>query len=251
MNQNKVHTKVTDESQSALKRYQQVVVGSSSLAYTVKFELISSLLCGFPGAVGLWLRSRFYPFLLKQAGRGVVIGAQTIVHHPQKISLGRKVAISYGCLLDARGDSNQGIFIGDNVIIGRSTAIVCKDGNITIGNNVGIGANSHLSAVSGNKLVIGDNVLIAPKVYIGGISYHFDRTDIPIAEQGINPQGGSSIGDNVWLGANVTVLDGVSIGNDAIVASGAVVTNDIPSFGIAMGVPAKVVRSREQEPVSA
>jgi acetyltransferase-like isoleucine patch superfamily enzyme len=98
-------------------------------------------------------------------------------------------------------------------------------------------------------LEIGDQVLIAPHVYIGGVSYHFDRTDLSIAEQGVNPQGGAYIGDNVWLGANVTVLDGVTIGHDAIVAAGAVVTKDIPPFGIAMGVPAKVVRSREKTPV--
>jgi acetyltransferase-like isoleucine patch superfamily enzyme len=245
----KVHSKVTDESQSALKRYQQIVVGSPSLGYTIKYELITSLLSGFPGAMGLWLRSRLYPYLFNHTGRGVVIGAHILVHHPGKISLGRKVAISYGCLLDARGESNQGIIIGDNVIIGRDAAIVCKDGDITIGNNVGIGSNSHLSSVSGNKLEIGDQVLIAPHVYIGGVSYHFDRTDLSIAEQGVNPQGGAYIGDNVWLGANVTVLDGVTIGHDAIVAAGAVVTKDIPPFGIAMGVPAKVVRSREKTPV--
>jgi acetyltransferase-like isoleucine patch superfamily enzyme len=245
MKQTKVITKITDESQSALKRYQQVVIGSESLSFTIRYELITSLLGGFPGALGLWLRSKFYRSLFKQAGRGLVLGGQTIVHYPQKISLGRNVAISYGCLLDARGDSNDGIRIGDNVIIGRSSSIVCKDGDINIGNNVGIGANCSLTAVSGNRLEIGNNVMIAPFVYFGGVSYNFDQTDISIADQGVNPQGGACIGDNVWLGVNVTVLDGVSIGHDAIVAAGSIVTKDIPPYGIAMGVPAKVVRMRD------
>jgi acetyltransferase-like isoleucine patch superfamily enzyme len=246
MKQKKVHAKITDESQSAIKRYQQVIVGSESFVYTIQYELITSLLSGFPGALGLWLRSRFYPYLFKKAGRGIVIGNQFIVHYPKKISLGRNVGISYGCLLDARGDSNQGIVIGDNVIIGRDSAIVCKDGDIIIGNNVGIGANSHLSAVSGNKLSIGDDVLIAPYVYMGGISYNFDRTDVPITEQGVYPKGGVCVENDVWLGANVTIVDGVTVGHGAIVAAGAVVTKDIEPFGIAMGVPAKVVRTREQ-----
>jgi acetyltransferase-like isoleucine patch superfamily enzyme len=199
----------------------------------------------FPGALGLWLRAKFYPGLLKQAGRGAIFGEGTVLHYPKKIALGKGVAMAYGCLLDARGTSNQGITIGDNVIIGRNTSIVCKDGDIRIGNEVGIGAGCMLSAVSGNRLEIGDHVMIAPYVYIGGVSYNFERTDMPLYEQGTHPQGGSRIGDNVWLGANVTVLDGVDVGQNAIVAAGAVVTKDIPAGGIAAGVPAKLLRMRE------
>jgi acetyltransferase-like isoleucine patch superfamily enzyme len=136
--------------------------------------------------------------------------------------------------------------MGDNVIIGRDTTVGCKDGDIRIGNNVGIGSNCSLSAVSGNTLEIGDNVMIAPYVYLGGISYNFELTGVPIFDQGVNPQGGIRIEDDVWLGANVTVIDGVTIGHDAIVAAGAVVTKNIPPLGIAMGIPAKVVKMREQ-----
>jgi acetyltransferase-like isoleucine patch superfamily enzyme len=224
-----------------------VIVGSHSLGYTLHYELVNLLFRNFPGAIGLWLRGKFYPGLLKKAGRGTIFGEGTTFHHPRKISLGKGVAMSYGCLLDANGNSNQGILIGDNVIIGRNTSIVCKDGDITIGNQVGIGANCMLSAVSGNRLEIGNQVMIAPFVYIGGTSYNFERTDIPIYEQGVNPQGGSRIGDNVWLGANVTILDGVNIGQGAIVAAGAVVTKDIPPLGIAAGVPARLLRYRNED----
>jgi acetyltransferase-like isoleucine patch superfamily enzyme len=240
----KVHSQITDETQSGLRRYQQIIVGSKSLAFTIKYEIISSIFGSFPGALGLLLRGRLYKLLLKQIGRGAVIGEGIAVHHPQKISLGRKVAISYGCLLDARGDTNAGIVIGDNVIIGRNSSIVCKEGDIFIGNNVGIGANSTIGAVAGNTIVIGDNVLIAPYVYIGGSSYHTERIDIPFSLQGLDPQGGVSVGDNTWLGANVTLLDGVSVGHDAIIAAGAVVTRNVPDFAIAMGIPAKVVKVR-------
>ena len=244
MLQESLQSRVTDESKSALKRYQQVIVGSHSLWFTLYYEMANLLFRNLPGGIGLWMRGKFFRGFFKQIGRGVVIGEGTFFQHSRKIVLGRAVAISSGCLLDAAGTSNQGISIGDNVIIGRNASIVCKNGDIHIGNNVGIGANSSLSAVSGNQLEIGNNVMIAPFVYIGGVSYHFDRTDVPIGKQGVNPLGGACVGDNVWLGVNVTVLDGVTIGHDAIVAAGSVVTKDVPPFGVAMGVPAKVVKTR-------
>ena len=54
----------------------------------------------------------------------------------------------------------------------------------------------------------------------------------------------TTIGDRVWLGAKVTVLKGVTIGNDAVIGAGSVVTKDIPPHGIAVGVPAQVIKSK-------
>ena len=53
------------------------------------------------------------------------------------------------------------------------------------------------------------------------------------------------MGDNVWLGAGASVLDGVTLGRDVVVGAGAVVTSDLPDGSVAVGVPARVVRSRE------
>jgi acetyltransferase-like isoleucine patch superfamily enzyme len=246
----KVHKQITDGSKSPLQRYQQIVVGSSNLAYTLKYELISGLLENFPGAPGLWLRSKFYRLLFNKVGRGVVIGAHTVIHHPKKITLGDAVAISYGCYLDARGEKNKGITLGDNITIGRNSNLVCKEGDITIGDEVGIGMNCTLSAVAGNTIEVGNHVLIAPYVYLGGVSYHFDRIDVPIADQRQNPKGGISIDDDVWIGANATILDGVNIGKGAILAAGTVVTSDIPPYAIVAGVPAKILRYRGETDLS-
>jgi acetyltransferase-like isoleucine patch superfamily enzyme len=247
MNSKKAHRLVTDESTSPIKRYQNIVVGDSRLGFTIKYELITGLFGSFPGAMGLWLRNRFYSQIIQFIGRGVVFGKGTVFHYPQRTKLGDRVAISYNCLLDARGNSNKGITIGNDVIIGRNTSLICKDGEIKIGNNVGIGANSTISAVAGNSIDISENVLIAPNGYLGGISYHTKSIDKPIVSQGIDPKGGIRVGKNSWLGVNVTILDGVDIGQDVIVAAGAVVTKDIPAYGVAMGIPAKIVKYREKE----
>ena len=65
----------------------------------------------------------------------------------------------------------------------------------------------------------------------------------PIRLQGVSRQG-IHIGPNCWVGAKVTVLDGVTIGEGSVVAAGAVVTKDIPPYSIAAGVPAKVIKRR-------
>ena len=242
----KAHAQITDESSSAVRRYQRVVVGSDSTLFLVQYELLTGLLGGFPGALGLFLRQKLYPSLLAACGKGTVFGAGLTLRHPRRIRLGRRVVISDGCVLDARGDRDAGITIGDNVVLGANTRIVCKDGHVSIGSGTGIGSGSSISAIAGNVADIGKDCLIAPFSYIGGVSYNFDRTDIPIAQQGHAPKGGVRVGDNVWLGTRATLLDGSTVGRDAIIAAGAIVTGEVPSFGIAMGVPARVVRLRTQ-----
>ena len=78
--------------------------------------------------------------------------------------------LSARAVLDGRGDSNRGIRLGDNVILGDRATLRCKDGDIVIGNNVGIGLNSSLSAVGGNVLVLADQAMIGP-------GYPADRCD--------------------------------------------------------------------------
>jgi acetyltransferase-like isoleucine patch superfamily enzyme len=248
-NPTKAHARITDASSSALRRYQCVVVGSDSIWFTMKFELANLLFGRIPGALGFWLRQRFFRSLFKRVGRGVVFGAGLTIRHPRKITIGDAVVISDGCVLDAGGESNRGIDIGSQVMLGQNAMLRCKNGDITIGRNTGIGAGSAIYAVGGNRIEIGCNGLIAPFAYIGGGQYKYDRTDIPIVEQGPDPRGGNSIGDGVWMGARVTVVDGANIGRDAIVAAGSVVMQDIPPLVIAGGNPARVLRDRRESAV--
>jgi len=86
--------------------------------------------------------------------------------------------------------------------------------------------------------------MLGPQCIIVAESHRFDETDMPLRRQGTERRG-VSIGADSWLGAGVRVLDGVSIGSGSVVGAGAVVTQDLPDFCVAAGVPARVIRTRK------
>lgn len=92
-------------------------------------------------------------------------------------------------------------------------------------------------------LTIGSDVMMAPGVHIVTNGHVFDRTDIPMRAQGIFEKP-VTIGDDVWLSANVIVLPGVTVGRGSVIAAGSIVTKDVPEYSIVGGVPARVIRSR-------
>ncbi|HEY6548065.1 MAG TPA: DapH/DapD/GlmU-related protein, partial [Vicinamibacteria bacterium] len=80
--------------------------------------------------------------------------------------------------------------------------------------------------------------------YLVGGGHEFERGDLAVLEQARTSRG-ITVGDNVWLGAGARVLDGVTLGRSVVVGAGAVVTSDLPDGSVAVGVPARVVRTRE------
>ncbi|HTD39744.1 MAG TPA: DapH/DapD/GlmU-related protein [Mucilaginibacter sp.] len=115
---------------------------------------------------------------------------------------------------------------------------------INIGNNVLVNPNCHITALK--KITIGDNVLIASNVFISDHSHgRSDFTDLstPPALRQLNSKGEIRIGNNVWIGQNVTILADVNVGDNVIIGANAVVTKDIPANSIVIGNPARVIRS--------
>lgn len=244
----KLQSTLTDTGKSALEKYQDVVVGLPGLFGLIKYEILTSFLGPLPGAAGLVLRKKFYRSLFGKLGQNVVFGKSITIRHPNKIYIGNNVVIDDYAVLDAKGINNRGIVIGDNVMIGRNTAISCKDGDILIGDNCNIATNCFIQSA---KLVsIGSNTLFSAYCYvIGGGDHKIERTDIPIIAQGQMVQG-VSIADNCLIGAGVMIEDGIVLGRDVIIGSGSVVRDSIPDFAIAAGIPAKVVRIRKSENIS-
>jgi len=165
----------------------------------------------------------FLPFISSTLGRVfwaskfTWLGSGVRIDNPWKVKLGRSIFLDKGVILEAR------------------------IGHVEIGNRVYIGCYSVI--IGNGGVVIGSNVLIGAHCIITSSNHRFDRRDRIIWEQGMSWKK-VTIGDDVWWGANVKVMPGVSIGNGAVVGAGSVVTKDIPDYGVAIGVPCKIVRYR-------
>ena len=131
------------------------------------------------------------------------------------------------------------IKISDDVYIHRNNVLRSFGGCIKIGKGTTI---NPFTCIYGN-VNIGKFVSIATKTTIIASNHNFERIDRYIKEQGVNSKG-IVIEDDVWTGANVTILDGVNIRVGAIIAAGAVVNKDVDKYAIVGGVPAKVIGSR-------
>ena len=232
---------VSGSGRSALRKYQDLVVGSRGLGRLLVYEGVVLVASWLPGAIGLVLRRILYPFLLGSVGRGVVFGHGVVLRHPHKIRIGDGVVVDDLVVLDAKGSDNLGITLGEGVFLGRGTILSCKNGDIVLGDRVNIGFHSEI--FSGSRVVVGKDGLFAAYTYLVGGGHEFERTDLAVIDQPRSSVG-ITLGDNVWLGAGAKVMDGVRIGNAVVVGAGAVVTNDLPDGSVAVGVPAKVVRTR-------
>lgn len=114
----------------------------------------------------------------------------------------------------------KNIVIGENVSINRFTVITAKD-----------------------KVTIGNNVLIGSNVIINSGNHNFSKVDIPINQQG-HTLAPIIIEDDVWIGSNVCVLAGVTIGKGSVIGAGAVVTKNVEPYSVMGGVPARLIKKR-------
>ena len=126
---------------------------------------------------------------------------------------------------------------GKNINIERGAKF---NKTIKLGNNSGIGKNCGI----GPQTIIGDNVMTAPEVIIYTKNHKIDRIDIPMCKQGFDEIKPVIIEDDVWLGRRVMIMPGVTIGKGSVIGAGAVVAKNIPPYSIAVGNPAKVIKSR-------
>lgn len=229
---------------SAARKYFALTYGPMPRWKAVLMELAVLLFSGVPGALGLFLRSRLYRPFFGACGRGVVIGRHVTLRHPSKIFLGDGVVIDDNAVVDAKGDGNRGVSIGDGAYVGRNTIVYCKGGDIEIGPNASLSANCIV--FSSNRLSLGAGTMVGSFSYLlSGGEYDW-RSPVPFAKQsGMETKGPLSVGENCWIGAHATVLDAASVGAGATVGAGAVVASPLPAGCLALGVPARAVARKD------
>lgn len=157
-----------------------------------------------------------YPFnylLFKEIGAGTFISLSSSIRNHKRIFLGKYVQINTNVVLWPTK-----LVVSDHVHINPGTAVY-------------------------GQVYIGKFVMIAPNCVIAGGNHVFSRIDIPMMEQGDEIKG-IVIEEDVWIGANSVVVDGVTIRKGAIVAAGSVVTKDVESYDKVAGIPAKKIGSR-------
>jgi len=170
------------------------------------------------------------------------------------IKVGRAFRIGKDCVLSRRllqaGDHvNIGAFcqvsghveLADDVFIHRHVILRAFDGVITIGRGTTVNPYSRIYGKGG--VTIGSMVSIAPGVTIVAANKNTSDVNTPIKLQGVTTRG-IVIHDDVWIGANATILDGVTLGEGCVVGAGAVVTRDVAAKSVVGGVPAVVIGER-------
>lgn len=160
----------------------------------------------------------------------------------KRVTIAADAAVSPGALISPR---NGAIEIGSKSVISPGAIL---QGNVKIGSDssvqnytviVGYGTPGEASGL----ISIGNGVRIAAHCMIIAGNHRFEDTSKPIHGQGIEPKP-IVIEDDVWIGGSVNIIAGVTIGHGSVIGAGSVVTKDIPPMSVAVGAPAKIIKTR-------
>lgn len=179
------------------------------------------------------------------ARRKLLLGRGSRIHAPQLLQLGGGlVRIEEQCKIDCM--SIEGVSLGHNFKLGAFSRIIASGslGNIgkgvRIGAGVGVGEYAFIGGAGG--VVIGAGTIAGQYLSLHPENHVFDDPAQPIKDQGVT-RAGIEIGPGCWIGAKVTICDGVNIGQHSVIAAGSVVTQSFPAHSLIGGVPARLIRS--------
>jgi acetyltransferase-like isoleucine patch superfamily enzyme len=133
--------------------------------------------------------------------------------------------------------------IGPHAYFEPGVWLTSDTGRIAIGGGSFLNLNVMIAAVE--SVSLGEHCMLANGCLVTDGNHRFDDPDKPVPWQGFTTKGPVTLGDNVWLGANVVVTSGVTIGRRSVIGANSVVIDDIPEFSIAAGAPAKVLKTIE------
>jgi acetyltransferase-like isoleucine patch superfamily enzyme len=156
------------------------------------------------------------------------------------IIIGNNISI-YGDI-DIRNRENGKILFGDNIAIDRNSRFISAN-NAVLNIDAGCRIGPYSIFNCGDDVTIGRNTLIAAFCYVQSSNHGINKGELIKNQK--HTYGKIKIGEDVWIGGHVNILAGVSIGDGAVIGAKSVVTKDIPSNAIAVGVPARVISYRK------
>jgi acetyltransferase-like isoleucine patch superfamily enzyme len=217
----------------------QKLLNKSGKTYTIDPQIPDSLIFYTLSRRGFMLVRGLF-----KTGKKVFVGNNTKIYNSGNFVFGKGVTIERHCIID--GYASRKIVLGNNAKIGAfstltSTSHFSKYGKgLQMGNNSAIGDFTHFGAAGG--IEIGNDVIMGSYISFHSENHNFSDPTQLIREQGVSSKG-IKIGNNIWVGAKVTFLDGCVVGDNSVVAAGAVVNGVYPENSIIGGVPAKVIKS--------
>lgn len=192
------------------------------------------------------LRGGVKRLFLKQAKGLLLVGKGVQISHGKHITCGKNV--KFEDFSEIHGLCSDGLVFGDYVTISRGVMIRPSSyyGNdlgkgLVMGEHSSIGPYGYIGC--SGKIVIGKNVMFGPKCSLFAENHNFSDTESSIKSQGVN-QKGITIEDDCWIGSNVVILDGVTIGKGSVIGAGTLVTKDVPAGSVVMDKREKRVKER-------
>ena len=192
------------------------------------------------------LRGGVMRLFLKQAKGLFLVGKHVKITHGKHILCGKNV--KFEDYAEIQGLCKDGLFFGDYVTISRGVMIRPSSyyggdlgAGLIMGEHSSIGPYGYIGC--SGKIIIGKNVMFGPKCSLFAENHNFSDTEASIKSQGVN-QKGITVEDDCWIGSNVTILDGVTIGRGSVIGAGTLVTKDVPSGSVVIDKREKRIRVR-------
>jgi len=195
-----------------------------------------------------FIRGLVHRIFLKEVHGLLLLGKHVRVSHGKHIRCGKNV--KFEDYAEIHGLCSEGLNFGNNVTISRGVMIRPSSyygGDLgmgfTMGDHSSIGPHSYIGC--SGKITIGKNVMLGPKCSLFAENHVFSDTDTSIKNQGVK-QKGITIEDDCWIGSNVTILDGVTIGKGSVVGAGTLVTKDVSAGSVVMDKRIKQIKERKK-----
>lgn len=194
-----------------------------------------------------FMRGGIRRLFLKEAHGMFLVGKGVHISHGKHICCGKNVKFEDHS--EIHGLCSEGLNFGDYVTISRGVMIrpssyygVDYGIGLTMGEHSSIGPYGYIGC--SGRITIGKNVMFGPKCSLFAENHVFSDTNNSIKSQGVQ-QKGITIEDDCWIGSNVTILDGVTIGKGSVIGAGTLVTKNVPAYSIIVDKREKLVKQRK------